>query len=265
MATQLQLPRGTTRTYLLRFRRPDGEPEDLTEATLSAYLKRSIFAADADALAELTIEVHDATAGQAVLTLAPADTAELDPLESLEWQARAALADGRTLAHDAHLGPVVFSPCSGDPNLSGPPNDYIEEIATMSSFIRTLPDLVGLTGGTSTKLDGLSSVTLAALVTGARVALYFSGVNAEYVLRDRVDGETEYAGTAGDATHPGGSVILCDHDSDRCWELVAVRKLGLPCVWNGDTLKWHQQLAQGTGTGVAPALAQEADAFSLPA
>lgn len=266
--TKLRLPPFSGRSWLLRFRRPDGEPEDLTEASLAGYIKRSLHAEDADALVDLSgrLSVVDATAGTALLSLFPADTADLVTTQSCAWQVRITLADGRVLAHEQHSGPLVLFPISGPSDVGEPPNDYIEPISTMSSFIRTLPDIAGLTGGTSLKLDGISSTTLTALVTGARVALYFAGsISATYILRDRVDGESEYGGTSGDATHPGGSVIFCDHDSDRCWELVEVRKQGLPCVWNGETLKWHQQLATGTGSAVAPALAQEADAFSLPA
>lgn len=266
--TKLRLPPGSGRSWLLRFRRADGEPEDLTECALAGYLKRSLHTADADALVDLAgrLSVVDATAGTALLSILPEDIADLVSTQSCAWQVRATLADGRVLAHEEHSGPLVLSPIPGPSLIAEPPNDYIEPISTMSSFIRTLPDIAGLTGGTSTKLDGISAATLSALVTGARVALYFSGaISANYILRDRVVSETEYGGTAGDATHPGGSVVLCDHDADRCWELVEVRKQGLPCVWNGETLKWHQQLAHGTGTAVAPALAQEADAFSLPA
>lgn len=266
--TKLRLPPGSSRSWLLRFLRPDGAPEDLTEASFAGYLKRSVFDADADALVDLStrVSIYDATAGLAVFSILPADTADLDPFLSCEWQVRATLADTRVIAHEAHEGPFVLAPLTGSPDLAEPPNDYIEAISTMSSFLRILPDLLGLTGGTSTKLDGLSVATLAAMVNGAQVSLFFDGsISANYRLRDRSGSETEYAGDDGDATHPGGSVILCDHDDDRCWELIEVRKQGLPCTWNGETLKWHQLLATGTGSGVAPALTQAADGFNLPA
>jgi hypothetical protein len=126
-------------------------------------------------------------------------------------------------------------------------------------------DVAGLTGGDG-NLDGLDTGELASRANGSIVELFFTGSKfARYVIRDREEGDEEVAGNAGDADDPGGSLIFCDNDEDRCWELVSVHKNGLPCVWNGETLKWHQQLGTGTGDGVSNTLAQEADAFSLPA
>lgn len=267
MSTKLRFPQATSRRYLLRFLRPDLAPEDLTEATFAAFVKRSVFDADADALVDLSARVaaYDAGAGLATLDIAAEDTAELDPFVSLEWQVRATLADGRVLEHEAHRGPLVFDPLTGDPAIAEPPNAYLEPIASMASFVRVFSELVGLTGGTSAKLDGISSAALSALPNGALAELFFDdSIAARFRLRGRNTPETEYASAGGDATHPGGSVILCDNDSDRCWELVAVLKNGLPCTWNGETLRWHQLLATGTGEGVAPALTQATGGFLLP-
>lgn len=264
MATKLRFPQSSSASFLLKFLRPDGAVESLDGAEFSAYLKRSVFDADADALVDLSLRVAplDALAGLAVLSFFPADTEDLDPFLSCEWQVRATLADGRVYAHPYHQGPLVLAPIPGSSSVGEPPNDYVEAFTpeAMSNYIRNLYSLTGLTGGGSTKLDGLSASTLASMPNGTQVELVFTGsIAARYRLRDREDAEAEVGAAA------GGFVILCDNDSSRCWELLSVTKEGVPCTWNADTDLWHQLLAQGTGTGVAPALAQEADAFSLPA
>jgi hypothetical protein len=259
VATKLRFPQGSSSSYLLKFLRPDGAVESLDGASFAAYLKRSVFDADADALVD--ISRHDFQAGLAVLSFFPADTADLDPFLSCEWQVRATLGDGRVYVSAYHQGQLVFAPLPGDSQMSEPPNDYIEKFTpeAMSNYIRNLYELSGLTGGGSTKLDGLSAATLAAMPNGTQVELHFTGsIGVRYRLRDLEDGEVEVGAAA------GGFLIVANNDTTRAWELCAVTKEGQPCVWNTDTTLWHQQLAQGTGTGVAPALAQEADGFSLP-
>lgn len=263
MATKLRFSRGTHRSYLLRYFRPDLEPEDLTGATFAAHLKRNTLDADGDCLVDVSarVSVLDGPAGLAVLAFLPADTAALDQGESCEWEVRATLADGRILSPWSHQGPVVFFPYLGDPAIFEPPGDDIEEYTAMNILSTVFAAITGLTGGTSTDLDGLSAARLGGLPTGTFIDLFFSGsVAVRYRLRARTSAlEAEVSAAA------GGFVILCDHDADRCWELVSVTKEGVPCAWNPDTGLWHQQLAQGTGTAVAPALAQEAQGFDLPA
>lgn len=154
MATKLKFPQGAARSYLLHFLRPDGDPEDLTGATFAAYLKRSVFDADADALEDISARVAalDAAGGDAVLSFFPADTVDLDPFLSCEFQVRATLADGRVLALEAHQGPLVFAPLVGDPDIAEPVagGTYIEEYS------------VGTAGGGTAAASALGSTTLAA-------------------------------------------------------------------------------------------------------
>lgn len=264
MATKLVLPQGASRSYLLTFLRPDGDPEDLTGAIFAAFIKRSIIDADADALVDLSAQLValDPEAGTAVLTLAPSATADLATFEPREWQARAILADDRLIALDAHKGPLVFAPMTGDPSIAEPPNDYIAEYsAGLPGDGSAYAAITGLTGGTAADLDGLSAARLAGLPDGSFITLFLAGsISARYRIRARAPADEAEVGAAA-----GGFKIIADLAPTRIWELVAVTKQGVPCVWNPDTVKWHQQLAQGVGAGVAPALAQEADAFSLPA
>ena len=264
MATQLRFPRGSSRSYLLTFLRPDGDPEDLTGATFAAYLKASVFDADADALVDVSarLTVLDAAAGEAVLAFAPADTADLDAWAAQEWEARVTLSDGRIVARDAHRGALVFSPLTGSPDATLPPSDEIEEYSAGDAGSgASVSDITGLTGGTSTDLDGLTAARLAGLPIGTVIELFFTGsVAVRYRRRLRSPSDEAEVGAAA-----GGFKIICDNAPTTLWELVSVSKAGVPCAWNADTTKWHQLVGSGTGTGVSTAIAQESDAFSLPA
>lgn len=257
-STKLRFPPGTSRTFLLRFLRPDLQPEDLTAATYAAYIKASLLDADAAALVDLSARVatYDALAGLAILRFLPADTAELDPFAAPEWQVRATLADGRVLAHEEHSGPIVFPPLVGRLGVSDPPNAYLEPIVNMSPYVSSI---TGLTGGTAAKLDGLSASALAGMPNATQIDLFFAGsIAARYRIRDR-GASPEVPAAA------GGFFIHCDNDAARGWELVSVQKDGVPCVWNPDTARWHQLLAYGAGAAVAVSIMQGADGFSLPA
>jgi len=264
VATQLRFPRGSSRSYLLTFLRPDGDPEDLTGATFAAYIKASVFDADADALVDISarLTVLDAAAGEAVLALEPDDTADLDAWSAKEWEARATLSDGRVVVREAHRGALVFSPLTGGPDAVLPPGDEIAEYSAGDAGSgASVSDITGLTGGASTDLDGLSAARLAGLPVGTVIELFFTGsVAVRYRRRLRSPADETEVGAAA-----GGFKIICDNATTTLWELVSVTKQGVPCLWNADTVKWHQVVGSATGTGVSAATAQEADAFSLPA
>jgi hypothetical protein len=244
----------------------------LLGATLEAFIKRSAFDADEDAIATPALVLLSATTREARLTFRPADTAELDPFEEKWWLARVTLADGTVHQAEAHQGPLVFSPLGGDPDLQADYAEGIAEAIDLGATITALPDfmsnfpiirtdITGLTGGTAADLDGVSAEDLAVLANGSVFELSFpDGVRVRYELRDRADDDEEVSAAE------GGDVIFCDHDEARCWELTEVKKGKYPCTWNPDTAKYHQVLGYGTdATSVTPAIATEADAFSLPA
>lgn len=111
-----------------------------------------------------------------------------------------------------------------------------------------------LLGGTSSALDGLAAALLAALPDDYVIELFMPGqIVARFRLR-AIDTDVEDAPW----------LVVCDNNLARLWELISVSKEAVPCTWNPDTSKWHQQLGSGTGDVVAPALAAEDDAFVLP-
>lgn len=266
MATKLRFPQTAVRSWKLVFPRAADAAarEDLTGATFAAYIKRSLFDADEDALVDIAdwITALGPENGEAVMTTVPADLEDVDPFLSAHWQVRATLSDGRVLELDAHRGPLVFDPLTGDPEIAEPDNDHIEAYSpgTAGSGAQ-LTAITGLTGGTSADLDGMTAAQLAFLPVGSVIELYFSGsIVAKYRRRLRSPANEAEVGAAA-----GGFLIVCDNATTTAWELLSVHKQGVPCTWNTDTELWHQQLATGSGDGVSPALAQEADAFSLPA
>lgn len=253
--TKLRLAQGTARSWLLTFTAPDGSAYDLTGATFAAFLKSSVFDADADALTDVSARVaaFDALNGLAIFALLAADTSALDAFAAKEWQVRATLASGKALALEAHQGPLVFVPLLGPADIAEPPNDYLEEIADMSSIASVLSAIDGLLGGTAVKLDGLSTTLLAALPSGQQIDLFFTGqIAARYRLRARTVGEVEAS----------PHVVLCDNDAARCWELVSVSKAGQPCAWNAESAKFHRVWAVGADGAATDAV--DASGFSLP-
>lgn len=257
MATKLKFPRTSARSFKLTWLRPDGDPESLAGASFAAFIKASVFDADADALVDLSagVLVLDASAGEAVLTFDPADLLSLDPVLAMAWQARATLADGRVLELDAHRGPLVFDPYVGPADIAEPDNDYVAaySIGTAGTGSGSAT-ITGLIGGTSSDLDGLGAAYLATIQNGHVLELFFTGsIAARFRIRAK-----------GSDTESSPFLVVADNDTTRAWELVSVHKEGVPCVWNPDTSKWHQQLASGTGGAISGSIADEADAFSLP-
>lgn len=130
MPTPLHLARGSSRSYLLTFLRPDGTKENLTNAIFAAFVKRSVLIdSDANALVNISNRVRlkgQPDAGEAILAFTPADTAALDPVEYKEWVVRATLADGRVVSLLDHMGPLVFYPLQGVAQ-SNLPKDTISE------------------------------------------------------------------------------------------------------------------------------------------
>jgi hypothetical protein len=132
------------------------------------------------------------------------------------------------------------------------------QLAVLHRFFKSLGGVARpthLLGGVATALDGLSAGLLAALPDDFVLELFFAGsVSARYRLR-AVDGaETESAPWR----------VVCDNNTARLWQLLDVHKEGVPCLWNPDTSKWHQQVAAGTDDAVTQGVATEEDAFSLP-
>lgn len=247
---------------------------DLTGATaVDFFVTRSAFKAEADHDLALRLAagvvVIDALAGLVEITLSAALSAALEPYGEFFYFLRATLAGGEVVLPDLLRGSfwndltsALNQAANGDclVRLDPPTGEIAAITPDMANYLLNRYDLMGLTGGQSTKLDALSSATLAAMPNGTQIELFFTGsISAKFRLRARNTGETEVGPSL------GGFIIFCDNDTSRCWELCGVTKQGVPCVWNPDTVKWHQQLAAGTGTGVTGALAQEADAFSLPA
>ena len=97
----------TTFTALLSFVSA-GEAIDLTSATLQAFLKRSLFDADADALATPSLVVSNVDT-MALLTIAPADISEIDPFLPCFWQCRATVG-AIVYQGDANCGPLNLRP-----------------------------------------------------------------------------------------------------------------------------------------------------------
>lgn len=134
------------------------------------------------------------------------------------------------------------------PKYSGAISLYLPEMSAY--YLLNRYDITALTGGTPSKLDGFD-ITL--LKQGnARLALYFTGsVLAIYRLRAKgVDAESL----------PWR--VVSDVDAAYLWELEAVCKQGVPCVWNADTSKFHQVMASGAAGVVAVELDQTG--FALP-
>lgn len=268
MALALAFPRASQRTFLLSW--PVGI--DLTGATLTAALKYSLTDADADAIAlstgtapQLTLLITDAVAAQATLTFLPGATSGLPIGAAPWWQVVATLASGEVYIFENHQGILALTPgacpCAcADESLPPGISAIIDDTASiallptmLSNVVLNRYDLTGLTGGTSVKLDGLSATTLAALQSGAKVELSLTGdIELQYRLRVRTESEAEAA----------PFVILCDHDTARCWALTRVFRSGLPCTYNAGTTKWHKEWAVGADGSTTNAL--DATGFTIP-
>lgn len=265
MATRLRFPRGTTHRYLLSWTQ-GGTAVNLLNATFSAFLKRSEFDDDADALVDLSgqFSALDLIDASVILTMPASATAELDPFTDVWWVARVVLAGGDVLELEAHHGPVLFSPIAAGLD-SAVPQDGISETlepdgdiaqlpSQMTDYIHNDPSILTLTGGAATSLDGYAALTLAALASGTKVQLSFAGsAVAQYRLRARTVAELEVL----------PHVVLCDHDADRCWELEFVTKQAQPCAWNAGSSLWYRVWGVGADGATVPAMDEAG--FSLPA
>ncbi len=255
MSTKLRFPQASSRRYLLRCIGADDVVPDLTGATVQAFLKRSVFDADEDALVDVSarVAIISGEQGLATFSLEPADTADLEPFLSLEWQVRFVLAGGSVFAHAEHQGPVVFAPMTGDPAIAEPDNAYVEEItAAMSSLQSIVSGLTGLYLGTSASLDGLSAALLAALPNGTVIAPRFTVASThrlvlEYRLRAKATGEVD--------TPTSGRIVVCDNDTSRVWELDHEPSYdGQPCVWDDAATAWKPITGYGDAASLLPAI-----------
>lgn len=269
LGPNLYLPHGASAAFrFIVTRAEDGAPLDLSGLdTIEFLILRNAHQAAADALLTLTegvgLTIVDAVAGLVTGEITADECAALPGYGTLFYLVRATMLDGTVHIPDGLRGSFTT-------NLDSAVEQAWEEEVTrldsatgtltptpldMSNYTINRHDLTGLTGGTSSDLDGLSTATLDALVDGAIVELFLTGsISARFRLRAK-------GGDSEDAPW----LIVCDNDTTRLWELIGVFKEGVPCAWNDDTSKFHQLLASGTGTAIIPALADEADAFTLPA
>jgi len=70
--TYLYITKGQSKAYDLTFTTGDGTAQDITGATITFTVKRTL--SDVDAVVTKTATITDATAGKATITLAPTDT-----------------------------------------------------------------------------------------------------------------------------------------------------------------------------------------------
>jgi len=262
----LYAPLGASFSFRLALTRPeDGAAIDLTGVTALAFtLKTSPTLADADASLTLNlssgITVVDALAGLVSVSVTAAQSATLTAAGPYYYATKATLSTGAVVIPDLLRGlfyndlySVEEQQCEGTAitRLDAASGTLTPTTPDMANTVINRYDLTGLTGGTSVKLDGLSAATLTALSNGAIVRLFFTGsIMADFRLRANTGSETESAPWR----------ILCDNGSGRLWELIAVTKQGVPCVWDATLSKFKQVLTSGG----AIALADDADAFVLP-
>jgi len=109
MSTRLKFPKGSSFSFIRQFIR-DGDPVDITSATLSAYLKYSPDDADVDAIATLTVAVANSTLGIVRVTIAAADTEDLARSIEYYWRCQADLGGGDIVTPEALHGPVSLTP-----------------------------------------------------------------------------------------------------------------------------------------------------------
>jgi hypothetical protein len=260
----LFLPHGGSAQWNRAVTRADGTAIDLSTVTAIEWLlKRSSTIDEAEALITLDLDagisVVDAVAGIIQHALTAAQSATPDPYGEFYYFTRLTFADGTVILPDELRGTFINDPVFdvAAAEADGEDVDLLADAtgtgATgLSNAVINRYDLTGLTGGTSTDLDGLSEATLASLTDGAILELFFTGsISARFRLRAMV-------GTEAEATP---WLIICDHDTERVFELIGVTKQGAPCVWNSDTEEFHQQIA--SGTPAVPAMAETG--FSLPA
>ncbi|MBC7367559.1 MAG: hypothetical protein H7343_12260 [Undibacterium sp.] len=268
----LYLPWGASASWLLRAAKAeDGSAVDLTLLTAASFTLRTSPTLP-DASAELTLSIAnaglvviDALAGLVKATLTAAQSASLVPYGPFYYRTQLTFADGSVHIPDLLRGTFYndldraeSQACDGAAitRLDAATGTLTPLTPDMSNYLINRYDLTALAGTAATALAGLPAGTLTGLQNGAGVRLFFTGsICADFRLRANTGAETQSAPWR----------ILALNATLRLWELIAVTKQGVPCVWNPDTVKFHQLLASGTGTAVTPALANEADAFSLPA
>jgi hypothetical protein len=88
--TLLSIHRGDTETFTITLTDGAGDPLDLTGLAITFTAKRRVSDADEDAVIQKTdvdgiVVDADPTSGIAVLTIEPADTADLEDLRTLHW------------------------------------------------------------------------------------------------------------------------------------------------------------------------------------
>lgn len=193
MATRLQFPRGGAFSFARQFS-PGGVALDLTSSTLVAYLKAHRDDADGDALASLSISTLVAAAGTVTVAVTAAQTASLWRGQEYFWQARATVS-GSVYAPESCQGAVVLTPL--DPVLALHLSEADEVLVpaaadapVLTATVMPFPAIVGLTGGGSTKLDGIATTALAA---GTTVLLSYGRLPQTWQLFAGTDAEAPTA------------------------------------------------------------------------
>jgi hypothetical protein len=260
----LYAPWGASASWRMAITR-DGAALDLTGASAIAFtLRDSPTLPDSSAALTLNLTagltVVDALAGLVSVTLTAAQSAALRSYGNYYYKVAATLAGGSVAIPDllrgeftTDLASLESQVCDGGNilRLDASSGTLTPTTPDMANYIINRYDLTGLTGGTSVKLDGLPTATLAFLANGAVVRVYFSGgIMADFRLRANTGAETESA--------PWN--ILADNATLRLWELLGVWKEGAPCLWVSSLSKFKQVLENSGSI----ALADDADAFVLP-
>ena len=200
MAVRLRFPRGGSFRVLRQFVR-DGQPVDLTGATLSAFVKYSPEDADADAIASsddatLTITTVNTLLGIVRLTIPAATSLSLSCALRYYWQIRADLTAGDICVPESCHGPVELTPFV-DLNLPAyaltdtlEPDDLADLDAYMSSnFLQMRGDITSaalhralVTAGHTPEVTADSPWVIATLE---------SGIWTTWSLRPRGVGESD--------------------------------------------------------------------------